>query len=98
MVILRGASDQILATGTLRENGGNDQADLCDLRFDLKHVPSGEIAYKLTVGKSGTLVLSPGVVKCGGTLVLIVRSTFEKVTQADEVLRASCSNEKLSEG
>lgn len=92
MVTVRGAANQILATSALKvAQRQYKQANLCDMRFDLRGIPTGEAAYQLTVGTTDPVVtVSQETLQCSdGTFGLAFRGDLQKVWGRD-VLSARC--------
>ncbi|MGV7352562.1 hypothetical protein PJI18_09735 [Mycobacterium kansasii] len=96
-VVLRGAANQILATGKLRAIP-RTQDDLCDMRFELKNVAAGEIAYQLTIGATPPTVVPLETLRCPTTLYLLANGAIDKFMGHNEPFRElSCSKEKIPE-
>jgi hypothetical protein len=100
-VVVRGAANQILATGTLRATGNVHMVGtpgFCDMRFDVKNIPTGEAAYQVSVGSSGPVVVTEDKLRCKGTTVFSSASAFDILSGHTDVLASNgCVTGRLPE-
>jgi hypothetical protein len=92
-LVLRGASNQILATSSLEGPQSEYAASgICEMPFSFKDVPAGEAAYQITIGSSAApLVVPENTLRCsGGEFRLFARSAFDVLT-GDPVIETVCS-------